>query len=272
MIENETFLVKPRKGEFWSPAAPGFISSRASNFGDGLFETMIAIKGKIRFYDRHLERLMEGMALLDLDSSYIDEEELRLLVANKVSESPVRIRWDVFRAGAGKYTPESNAVVQQLHLSPHTPTPSVKNKTGIAESLRLYPTAWSACKTLNAIPYVLANKERKERGLDEIILLDHRGFISEAGAANIFWRIKDRFFTPSLSCACINGVSRRVIKEELLRKNISLQEGEFTLTEMLCADQVLVTNCTGISYLSEINGRKFEISPVPELERLFQIF
>ncbi|UZD23828.1 aminotransferase class IV [Algoriphagus halophytocola] len=272
MIENETFLIKQGKSQLWSSPNSDFLFNRAGNFGDGLFETMIAVDGKIRFFDKHLQRLSEGMALLGLDSCCIDPDELSQLIASKSLGQVLRLRWNVFRAGAGKYTPESSTLIQQLIISAHQSGPAVKNKVAIAKTMCLYPTVWSACKTLNAMPYVLANKERRERGLDEIILMDYRGFVSEAGSSNIFWRKEDEFFTPALACSCINGVSRRVIFEAFLKKKIILHEGEFTLDELLLADQVFVTNCTGISYLSELDEKKFEISPIAELEELFQIF
>ncbi len=161
--------------------------NRAMNFGDGLFETMVMEKGEIRFLDKHIERLMGGMQLLDLDREAIDVSALLDFLKIKFPIEKKRVRWNVFRAGEGKYTPEDSEVFQTLQITEFSAPPSVKQKVDVSHKIQLFPTLWSSFKSLNALPYVLANQERKERGLDEIILLDARGFISEAGASNIFW-------------------------------------------------------------------------------------
>ena len=270
MIEIETFFTKSSASGDWVFLDSIEIPNRAMNFGDGLFETMVWDVKEIRFFNYHIKRLLGGMQLLNLDVTSLNPEELVQFLGSKFPNERKRVRWNVFRKGAGKYTPEGTDVSQLLQVSDFRPAPAVKQKVDVSSKIQLFPNTWSAYKTLNSLPYVLANQERKERGLDEIILLDGRGNISESGASNIFW-IKDGIvFTPSLSCNCINGVSRQVILDYMDLKKVPYRVGEFLLTELEGAEQILVSNCTGISYLGRWRLRKYSTEPIEFISGIFE--
>lgn len=269
MTEIETIFQKSSIDNFWHLEDTIKLPNRAMSYGDGLFETMIWEIDHIRFLDKHLLRLIGGMKILGLDDSAIDRQELITLLEKNASDKKKRIRWSVFRAGSGKYSPESKEVTQILEISEFCAAPSIKYKVDVSEKVRLFPTDWCSFKSLNSLPYVLSNQERKERGLDEIILLDYRGFISEAGASSVFW-IKDGVvYTPSLTCSCINGISRQVILENLHRSSVPFVEGEFILSELIDAEQLFVSNCTGISYLQSFGEKSYSTQEPWFLKQLF---
>lgn len=270
MIENETIFQKSPETKAWNSNVTADLPNRAMSFGDGLFETMVWDSDKVRFFDYHIQRLTSGMSALGLDASLIDPNELINILTDQFPGERKRVRWNVFRAGTGKYTPETSEVFQTLQISKFSAAISVKSTVDVSSKIQLYPTIWSSFKTLNALPYVLANQERKERGLDEILLLDSRGFISESGASNIFWTKDEVVYTPALSCNCINGVSRQVILGYLERKNIPFQEGEFLISELEDAEQVFVSNCTGISYLGRLKHIEYSTEPIKYLTEIFE--
>lgn len=269
MIEIETIFQKSSSSETWFSSDTIKVPSRAISFGDGLFETMVWDKAEIRFFDKHVQRLVGGMQVLGLDSKAIDTSQLLDFLSANYPHQRKRVRWNVYRAGLGKYTPESTEVFQMLQISEYKPAPAVKHEVDVSLKIQLYPTVWSAFKSLNGLPYVLANQERKVRGLDEIILLDYRGYISESGSSNIFWLKEGTVYTPSLSCSCINGVSRQIILEHLDRNSIPYIEGEFELLELEDAMHVFISNCTGISYLENFRGKKFSTVPIKLLQLIF---
>lgn len=270
MNEIETIFQKSPSSVTWFCEDNIKLPNRGTSFGDGLFETMVWDHDQVRFFEKHLERLTGGMELLGMDVSMINPEQLISFLQEKFPSKLRRIRWTVFRAGSGKYTPEETSVIQILQVTKATLVPVVKKSTDLAEKIHLFSSPWSEFKTLNALPYILANMEKKERGLDEIILLDHRGYISEASIANIFWVKSGTYFTPSLSCGCINGVSRKVLIECLESNNIQIEIGEFYPEELLEAEQVFVTNSSGISYLEEFKGKIFLTQPILLLKQIFE--
>ncbi len=245
------------------------LPNRAMSFGDGLFETMLWDGQSIRFFARHLKRLMAGMEVLGLDVSMINSAKLNELLILKFPKERKRIRWTVYRAGGGKYTPEVTGVIQLLQVTPATLVPPIRKQADVSKDVRLFSTSWSKFKTLNSIPYILANKERSERGLDELILLDHRGFISEGSISNIFWVKSGTFYTPSISCGCIEGVSRQELLETLEKSKFPFEVGEFNLSALDDAEQVFFTNSSGVSYLGNFQNRRFATTPIRILEQIF---
>lgn len=269
MNEIETIYQKPSSSGTWFCEDYIKLPNRATSYGDGLFETMVWSQDNIRFYEKHLNRLSEGMDFLGMDASMINSAELISLLKKTIPGERKRIRWTVFRAGAGKYTPEESAVIQLLQIAPATVVSEIKRHADVSRNVQLFASPWSKFKTLNALPYIIANKEKSERRLDEMILLDHRGYISEASIANIFWVKSGTYFTPALSCGCIEGVSRQVLIDYLNLREIPLEVGEFKLDELYTAEQVFVTNSSGVSYLERFKDRMFSTKPIEFLKLIF---
>ncbi|MEX2593175.1 MAG: aminotransferase class IV [Anditalea sp.] len=266
---NTVFLQKLAKEGFTK--AESCLANRAAFFGDGVFETMIFSKGKIRFAGEHEERLNLGLNLLKIESSSVTVQELEEFIKQNFSqEKPFRIRWNVYRGGLGKYTPVGHQAVDLIIIQSLDKPDKIKPNAYISKNVSIFPSLWSHCKTLNSLPYVMANIERMEKGMDEVILLSEKGLISEAGAANVFWKKEDVFYTPSLSCNCIAGVGRRKIMEVLKNEGIDMVEGEFLVEDLMAADQVFTSNVTGIAYIACLENQFFDTKPLPLLERLFE--
>lgn len=261
--EFETvFLKNTNHSKQWTLIDSISIPNRAMNFGDGLFETMVFEGENIRFMDFHWARLSRGLDILRLDSAEVDLSDVLSFLQDHFSGQQLRVRWNLFRAGSGKYSPACSNTIQTLQISSFVKAPRIKKTAFISERVRLFPTAWSSCKTLNSLPYILANIERQERGMDEVILLDSRGFLSEAGSSNLFWRIGNRYFTPSLSCSCVDGVARKVILDEFQKQKIPFEVGEFLPYELEDAEQIFFSNVNGISYLECIGNHKYTIDGI----------
>jgi branched-chain amino acid aminotransferase len=94
------------------PSGDAFVTadSRALRFGDGIFETIKVIDGRILFLDDHLMRLQEGMRTLSLTlpvenlPQFVADQILKLLETNKTTSARVRI--SIWRSGSGFYLPD----------------------------------------------------------------------------------------------------------------------------------------------------------------------
>ncbi|WP_209329355.1 aminotransferase class IV [Lunatimonas salinarum] len=247
--------------------------NRAAFFGDGIFETMVFINGKIRFGKQHFARLSEGLRVLQLPINELNHwSDLELFLQRKLGSAGYwRVRWNIYRDGLGKYTPDISGIRESIYIQPFSPAPHIKREAAICRTLRLNPNPWANCKTLNALPYVMANIERTNLGLDEILLLDAEGYLSEAGAANLFWVTQSTYYTPSLTHNCIAGVGRRALIDHLTEQNMSIQEGSFRPEALREAEQVFTTNVTGISYIERFGDRLFDTSPIASIEPIFSL-
>ena len=244
--------------------------NRAYLFGDGVFETMIYADGKIRFKETHLARMENGCEILKIDLK-VTLDSFEAYLQNNYGQEAFRIRWNVYREGLGRYSPESNFGNELYMLQKyHYQNPLIK-KAYINKNIQVPKLPWSNCKTMNALVYVMANLERQKKKYEEVILLNSEGMICEAGAANVFWIKNDVYYTPSLGSNCVAGIARKIIIDELLKQDIELIKGEFTPKEFLAADEVFTSNVTGINYISHIDLREFEPKPIPFLETLFEV-
>lgn len=267
MIEIETMFVRSAEDSTWRASDQFPIPNRGMNFGDGLFETMVFDGSKIRFFAYHLDRLARGLDVLDLNADQSAFFKLEDWLKGMYSGQKLRIRWNFLRSGSGKYSPQTNEVAQTLQIQPFFPTPDVKATASFAERISLFPFPWSQFKTLNSLPYVMAAQEREERGLDELILLDYTGKVAEASASNIFWRKGKKVYTPALSCGGIDGIGRKATFSKIPRL---ITEGIFGPNDLLKADQVWVSNVTGISYLEKIDSLEFSTEKWDLLSEIFE--
>ncbi|NHE56133.1 aminotransferase class IV [Cyclobacterium plantarum] len=248
-------------------------ANRAFLFGDGIFETMVYSEGEIRFWKDHFERLSAGIECLKIQPfTYPNIHLVNDLVKNLPGDqSTYRIRWNIYRSGIGKYSPTEKGHAEWLMLTDFQPAPKVKKEAYFCASIKIPPSPWANCKTLNALPYVMANQERMDRQMDEVILLDLNGCISEAGSSNLFWVKNGIFFTPSLENYCIAGVGRKQILQKLKETGKDCQVGSFHPKDLLNADQVFVSNIAGISYIEKIEGRQYDCQPIDEIDSIFEM-
>jgi 4-amino-4-deoxychorismate lyase len=272
MVEFDTiFLYKNIDGK-WSDRADDF-HNRGFLFGDGLFETMVFTKGKIRFATKHTQRLLASLTTLSLQNDRLSKiNEIEVFLFEKWGDNKhLRIRWNIYRSGLGKYTPETNQTLESLQIHHFNPAPSLKENAYISKTIHISKTPWSHCKTLSALPYVMANQERMSKGYDEVILTTADGYVSEGGSCNLFWVKNGHYFTPSLDSGCIAGVGREVILEHFKKYHIPFSEGLYKVDELLCADQVFTSNVTGISLIKSIGNQDFDTSLNESLREIFGI-
>lgn len=270
MSESETTWIKDSSYGPWRKEGFFAIPNRALNFGDGVFETMLFDGEKVRFKELHQARSREGLHILNIKDHGLDFEQIESLLLKNHSGQKMRVRWNLFRAGGGKYTPESNELFQTLQLEPYFPPPVSKSLVGFCTSVFLYPSPISSLKTLNGLPYILAAQERIQNNWDEIILLDSKGNIVEAGSSNIFWKNGEVVFTPALSTGCIAGVGREVIVSKIRSEGIELREGSFSKEDLFEADLVWVSNALGVSYLEKIENSQYSIDSWGLLSEIFK--
>lgn len=245
--------------------------NRALLFGDGIFETMCFINGQFRFHEDHQNRAVKGLLKLKIQGELDLEDIAKMLSKTYGTTGKLRVRWNIYRSGIGKYSPSENNACEHLIVSEFNPSPKTKSTAYISQKVHTNKTAWSGVKTLNALPYVMANIERQEKGMADVIILDEEGNVSEAGSSNIFWVKGGKYYTPSLATNCIEGVSRKQIISRLKSLDKPCGIGKYKPHNLLEADQVLVSNVTGISYLLKIEDRDFKPNPDPDLLSLFDL-
>lgn len=254
-------------------------SNRAFCYGDGLFETIVTADSRIDLIGAHLGRLKRGCDVLgvnfpkELTENFIRESILSLKEENNL-QGNTRTKIQIWREEGGLYSPESNSVNYLIECKQ-----SLKsfyrsiNNAGISEHYKTHHSPISFAKTMNALNYVLAGKEMKDKGFDEIILTDGQNNLSETHIANLFWAKGNKLFTPHLSTGCIEGVMRNAVIKASQSIGIEVEETEEPASTLMKADSAFATNASGITWFKHVNEKQFSdpeelIQPI--LKRLLQ--
>jgi 4-amino-4-deoxychorismate lyase len=249
-------------------SVPFDINNRAFLYGDGLFETIIVKDNSPNYLQDHLDRLHRGMKILKMKISSglqynpIQESIEELLKANNFKDA--RIKLIVWRKPGGLYIPESEESEYLILCNALSQNPIEGRRTDFCSSITLQESIFSEFKRLNSLPFVLAGIELKEKGLDDLILLDDHGNVAECISSNIFWKSGKEYFTPSLDTGCIAGVRRKNIIERLKSLSIPIHQIKSLPNELIKADCIFSTNVAGIYPIIQIGEKKFS-SRIPDL-------
>ncbi len=237
---------------------------RGLKYGDGLFESIRMLDGKMPFLNDHLRRLYRGMKFLKIEkpkhftTAFFRKEINR--IAGK--EKNLRIRLSVFRAPGGLYTPTNNQPIYLIEFQSVKQNNWKWHKKGL--TLKICPTVqlpinpWSGLKTSNALPYILAGLWKEEAGVDDCILLNQRGFVAEASSSNVFYFKNKTLYTPTDQSGAIQGVMRKQILKLAKTKGIQLIKKDILPAELLEAEEVFLTNAVqGIRWVKSLEGVRF---------------
>lgn len=241
------------------------LNDRALQFGDGAFETMIYQHGKINYLNAHLQRLNEALLALNMDPAHFTEMKIHdivveLLNKNSITET-ARIKLLVWRKNQkqrayGSAEKQFNYLIQTFRSDPIDL--NILTMVEYSDSTRNFESVISPFKTLSSLSYVLAAQERDYKNLEELILLDIKGNLSECIASNLFWIKDDQIFTPTLSTGCINGIMRRQLIKWSNTWGSVLQEVKEKPKALKNASHVFSIKVAGINIFNSVGSNTYE--------------
>lgn len=239
-------------------------SDRGFRYGDGLFETMAVYGQNVRFLEEHYQRIRTGAELLCYDLDLLPFSTLKrhchTLLHAWGNRQYGKMKLFVWRAGPGLYHPASDDINFILYAEP-LPLPGLQVMGNIDFSHKAinFYTAYSPLKTISAMKYVMAGLEMKDKNLDEIIITDHEGNVSETLYSNLFMKYDGEYCTPPVTTGCVKGVMRCRLMEELRIRGYKISEKLFRSDELLMAESVFLTNALGVKHISKIREKALDV-------------
>jgi len=226
---------------------PGFL------FGWGVFETLRVYSGKIVFLKEHLSRLKDGCEKIGLGFPALDftAQIKKLLKENKLENAYCRISLFKKRQGTGSI----------VYVAPFSYYENKEHQRGFrAISAPFVKYSQHPLVSVKAISYLenrLAWKKAQDKGRDEAIFLNEKGFLSEASRSNLFFIKNKTFYTPSLECGMLNGITRQKVIMLIKKAGWHLREGRYKILSLLSADEAFLTSSLmEVMPLVEVDGRK----------------
>ena len=122
----------------------------------------------------------------------------------------------------------------------------------------------------NLINNILAKIEANVAGVDDALMLDLSGFVSETNATNVFLVKRDTLLTPHAD-SCLPGITRGVVMEIARSAGIPLVERNISLSEVYSADEMFTTGTMGeLSPVLEVDGRRIGSAKIGSLTQRLQ--
>ncbi|TVR52339.1 MAG: aminotransferase class IV [Puniceicoccaceae bacterium] len=219
ILANTIGVIRDAREVSISPLDRGFL------YGDAVYEVWRTRQGHLFAFEEHWDRLHRSADALAIKVPFT-EAGLRAELRNTIREHGVR--WPEFRGdyyvrlqlsrGGGSIgldpgladNPFWVILVQPLAAPPN---PAVGLSLSIARTLKRNPI-WSlnpAWKTGNYLNNLLCLREARERGADEVLMLNEREELTEAAVCNIVFWTGRTLVAPSLACGILDGITRRLL-------------------------------------------------------------
>jgi branched-chain amino acid aminotransferase len=233
-------------GRYFDESQPALaVNDRSFRYGDGLFETVRVTNGIPFLWEKHMARLARGAEFLKTpapDVVEIAEATRHLLAQNDCPEGMVRIHLSRGEGGRGYSMKESGTptLVITTHKGLHSAPAFLRLITSNVRVLSGDPV--NQHKTANRLGNIRARQEAEAAGVDEALILNGRGNIAGASAANVFRILGNELLTPSLSDGALAGTTREFIMETAVEMGLRVAEGPLMTEELHRADVVFLTS------------------------------
>ena len=100
-----------------------------------------------------------------------------------------------------------------------------------------------------------AEDEARRRGADEALFVDPDGIVLEGTVTNVWWRVGDTLYTPSLDLGILAGVTRATLIELAPERGYTVEEGAYPLSRLLAAEEAFTSSSVReLMPLIEIDG------------------
>jgi branched-chain amino acid aminotransferase len=234
-------------------------------YGDGVFEGIRVYNNRVFRLGEHIQRLYDsakGICLtIPLSPEEMSQAVIETVRRNGLPDAYIRL---VVTRGAGclglnPFTcshPQVIIIVDKIALYPQELYDKGLNVVTVATH-RNYPESLNPrIKSLNYLNNILAKIEAINAGVEEAIMLNSYGLVSECTGDNIFAYRKGVLLTPSISMGVLEGITRDAVIQIAREKKIVVKPMVMTRYDFYIADEVFVTGSAAeIVPVVKVDGR-----------------
>jgi len=248
------------------------VTDRGFQVGDGIFETLLVVGGRILELPLHASRLQASAAVLamplpdDLERC-LGQAIADLCRANGLdgSDTQVAVRVTVSRGaveGRALLPPDDvrpNVVVQALRVDPPSSELLSRGLRLAISAVRRDPASpLATVKTTSRAEFVYAQLEAHQRSADDALFLTTDGNLAEATSASLFLVKGMRLATPSLDCGILVSTTREwVISSGGPELGLAVRQDHLTPNDLFIADEAfLASSVAGILAINSVDGRR----------------
>jgi branched-chain amino acid aminotransferase len=233
-------------------------------YGDGVFEGIRAYDGLIFKCKEHIDRLYQSAHAIMLDIPMTKEDMTdavkKTLRENGMKDAYIRL---VVTRGIGDLgldprkcsKPTVFIITDKIKLYPQELYEKGLEIVTISTQRNIHESVNPQIKSLNYLNNILAKVEAINAGVEEAVMLNSEGYVSECTGDNIFIVKDGALSTPPIHSGVLRGVTRGAVIDIAHLKEIPIHEEVLTRYDLFNADEMFLT------------GTAAEIIPVVNLDR-----
>jgi len=252
--------------------------------GDGVWEGVRLVNGRVISFDAHIDRLFEGANAIAMDiglskqqvkdvilrtfevNGMHDGAHARLMVTRGLKKTPNQDPRFIIGSATVVCVAEHKVVdvaAKKRGLALHTST--IRCSTPDVFDLRL--------NSHSRLNFIQALIQAIHVGADEALMLDTNGFVSSCNSTN-FFIVRGGALWTSSGRYCFNGITRATVLRLARENGIPVHEGDYTLAEVYAADEAFVTGTLGgLTPVAAIDGRRLPTEGYgPLTQRLAELY
>ncbi|MCI0538616.1 MAG: branched-chain-amino-acid transaminase [Verrucomicrobiales bacterium] len=234
-------------------------------YGDGVFEGIRAYHGRVFKLKEHIDRLFCSAKAILLTIPMSHAEVMAATVEtcrqNNLSDGYIRL---LVTRGIGTLglnpnrceRPSVIVIADKIQLYPKEYYERGLDIVTVPTTRNLHSALNPAIKSLNYLNNILAKIEANNAGVEEAIMLNAEGFVSECTGDNVFIVKGNQLLTPPLSAGALYGITRGIVLELGREKGMQVGEPNLTRYDLFNADECFLTG-TGAELIPvvKIDGR-----------------
>lgn len=228
------------------------VEDRGFVFGDGVYEVLRVINGRLfatRFHNQRLERSLDGVRIRlkagDTPARLVDIGK-QMLRDNDLMKGEATLYIQVTRGATTRtHTFPPPDVEPTIYISVARFTPYADLAKNGSFAITHPDLRWGRCdlKTLNLLPNVLAAQVAKERGAFEAMLI-RDGVVTEGTRTNFFGVVDGSLRTHPADTHILPGITRTVLRDIARELSIELDETPISVAEIPALTELFLTGTT----------------------------
>lgn len=230
------------------------VEDRGFQFGDAVYEVLVAYAGRLFLPEEHLQRLRQSAAAIGLDYPFDQQPLLPVMQEGlrrcELRETMIYIQLTRGVAPRNIVIPQTIEPTTVMTFRPRPMVPEELRRRGL-RVMTVRDTRWTNCyiKAVTLLPNMLARNDAIRQGHDDAVFVTADGHVRECTASNIFMIKEGRVRTPRRTHAILHGVTQMFVMRCADHLGLHVEECALSVAALRDADEVFLSNTT-----SEIMG------------------
>ena len=220
--------------------------------------------------NQHIDRLYLSAERMRFNFRVAKEEiilQIRQFIIKENIQENIYLRITLFIDGETSWMEQENIsyLISFRSIESNLDEEVISNKYSLKISNVIRNTEKGTSPSIKAGGNYLNSRYAKieaiEHGYDDALMINHKGFISEATGSCIFFLKDGALFTPSLDCDILPSITRYRIISLCKKNRIKVIEGRYKPGDLIRSDAAfLCGSMIEIMPISNIDNMKFDTS------------